>query len=267
MKNILVEALSSAGDIILKNFQAVRKVSEKESISSIVTEVDLESERRIIAIIEEKYPHHNILSEECGFKNKTSAYTWIIDPLDGTSNYAAGLPWFGVLIALMKGDVPVLAGAYLPVTQRMYLAEAGKGAYVNDNRLTIGNLEINKALVAFSMDYTRDEPYLQKGLDFYRFLVQHARNVRSTNCLLDALYVAEGRFGGCINMFCSIWDIVSPYLIITEAGGAFKSLDFSEIAFLVNEKSIRKNYPVVAGSHLFVDTVSRGVSQHSDSQV
>jgi len=92
MKKTLIEALKSAGEIQCRSFQAVRSIAEKESISSVVTEVDIESESKIIGVIENNYPGHNILSEEYGFKNRPSAYTWVIDPLDGTSNYAAGLP-------------------------------------------------------------------------------------------------------------------------------------------------------------------------------
>lgn len=247
--------MKAAGTIQMKSFQNVKEVSEKESISSIVTEIDLESERKILEILEKDFPHHNILSEECGFKDRNSEYTWVIDPLDGTSNYAAGLPWFGVLIALMKGKVPVLAGAYLPVSGNLYLAESGKGTFLNNKILKMEDREIKNTLVAFSTDYTRDEQYLQKGLNLYRYLIQHTRNVRSTNCLLDLLYVAEGRLGGCINMFTCIWDIASPYLIITEAGGVFRNLDHSDIEFVIDGQNIRKNYPIITGSKTFVENL------------
>ena len=255
VKNALIHALRSAGEIQVKSFQAVKKISEKESISSVVTEVDLESEQRIISILEKDFSQHNILSEECGLISKASEYTWVIDPLDGTSNYAAGLPWFGVLIALMKGHNPILAGAYLPASDSLYVAEEGKGAVLNGKILRMESREIKNTLVAFSTDFTRDEQYLQKGLDVYRYLVQHTRNVRSTNCLLDLLYVAEGRFGGCINMYTRIWDIAALYLIITEAGGLFKNLDSSDIEFRIDEDSASKNYPILAGNKTFMESL------------
>ena len=259
MKEILIQALQAAGDVQMKSFQAVKKFREKESISSIVTETDLESEQKIIGIIEEYFPQHNILSEECGIRNRSSAYTWVIDPLDGTSNYAAGIPWFGVLIALMKDAVPVLAGAYLPAQEMLYLAEKGMGSSVNNRPLIIENRELKDSLAAFSTDYSNDEQSLQQALRIYAYLIQHARNVRSTNCLLDLLYVAEGKFGGCINMFTRIWDIASLYLIITEAGGVFKSLGFTDIAFSIDGESIRRNYPIITGNNLFIEQVFKAI--------
>ncbi len=256
MKNTLVKALKSAGEIQRRSYQTANAISEKESISSVLTEVDLESEAKIMETIENKFPGHNILSEECGFIDRSSEFTWVIDPLDGTSNYAAGLPWFGVLIALMKGNAPILAGAYLPLSDSMYLSEAGEGASVNGKVLKIENQEISKTLVSFSTDFSADDRYVKKSADLYGFMVQHARNVRSTNCLLDMLYVAEGRFGGCINMFTHIWDIAPLFLIITEAGGIFKSLDMSDIEFMADAGHIHKNYPVVTGCRSFVESMS-----------
>ena len=253
MKNTLIEALKLAGEVQRSSYQAVKRITEKESISSVVTEVDIESEKKIITVIEKNYPGHNILSEECGFKNRSAEYTWVIDPLDGTSNYAAGLPWFGVLIALMKGKTPVLAGAYLPLADKLYLAESGKGSSVDGVPLVMENTEIKNTLVAFSTDYSSDDRYLRKATGIYGFMVQHARNVRSTNCLLDMLYVAEGRFGGCVNMFTCIWDIASLYLIITEAGGQFKNLDLTDIEFRVEAGQLQRNYPIVTGCPAFME--------------
>jgi myo-inositol-1(or 4)-monophosphatase len=159
----------------------------------------------------------------------------------------------------MKDAVPVLAGAYLPAQEMLYLAEKGKGSSVNDRPLIIGNRELKDSLAAFSTDYSRDEHALQQALRIYAYLVQHARNVRSTNSLLDLIYVAEGKFGGCINMFTCIWDIASMYLIITEAGGVFKSLAFNDIAFSIDGESIRRNYPIITGNNLFIEQVFKAI--------
>lgn len=253
MKETLIHALQTAGDIHLKYFHKKNTVRQKESISSIVTEADLESEQQIITIIERDHPQHNILSEELGFKNKSSAYTWIIDPLDGTSNYAAGLPWFGVLIALMRGSNPILSGAYLPVQKKLYIAEAGKGTTVNDNPVVMENRQMKETLVAFCMDYTQNDNEMQQALHLYTMLVHHARNIRCTNSLFDFMQVVEGKFGGCINMFTRIWDIVSPFLIISEAGGQFTALDFSRLTFNTGETGITQNYPVIAGNQQFLE--------------
>ncbi len=255
MRETLISALKSASEIQISKFQQIERISEKENISSIVTEVDIECEEKIIEVIKRKFPDHNTLSEEIGLKFKNSKFTWIIDPLDGTSNYAAGLPWFGVLIALMKNNIPVLSGAYIPISDKLFIAESGKGASVNGRILKFKTQEIENSLVAFSIDYTKDEQYLQKGIGIYKYLVQNTRNVRTTNSLIDLLNVAEGKFGGCVNMFNGIWDIAALYLIIKETGGIIKSLDSCDIEFTIIRDNIKRNYPIVAGTELFVKKI------------
>ena len=128
----------------------------KESISNIVTEVDLKCDRMISDAITEKFPSHNILTEENGFRTGNSKYTCVIDPLDGTSNFAAGIPWFGVIIALFEDNLPILAGAYLPMDDSTYIAEAGKGAYGNGKKLTIENKDQNYPVVTGSLSFMTD---------------------------------------------------------------------------------------------------------------
>lgn len=259
MQELLIECLKRAGKIQLSRFHNIDKVSRKESISSIVTEVDFECDKEISGIIQKGFPDHNILSEETGLKNNNSEYTWIIDPLDGTSNYAAGLPWFGVLIALLKGNVPFMTGAYIPFSDKLYLAESGKGASLNGKILKIENRNIEDSLFAFSMDYTKDDNLLNRGVEIYKYLVKNTRNVRTTNSLIDLLNVAENSFGGVINMYNGIWDIAAPYLIIKEAGGIVKDIFGFELEFKADESNIYKNYPVITGSPLIVERVIKGI--------
>ncbi len=259
MKAVLIKSLKRAGEIQLKKFQNIDKISIKETISSIVTEVDFESERAIIEIIQKEFPKHNILSEETGLKNNNSRYTWIIDPLDGTSNYAAGLPWFGVLIAVFQDKVPFIAGAYIPITDKLYLAESGKGAFMNGQILKINPKKIEDSLVGFSTDHSIDENYLRRGLEIYKYVIQNARNVRSTNCLIDLLNVTENNYGCSVNMFNGIWDIAAPYLIIKEAGGIMKDISGKEIEFKLDENNIKKNYSMVTGSELLVNKLVKEI--------
>ena len=112
-----------------------------------------------------------------------------------------------------------MGGAYLPVPDLLYFAEKGKGAFRNDKPLTMLKKELKNSLIAFSVDYTDDEVFLNRGLEIYKYIVKNSRNIRSTNSLVDFVYVAEGKFGGCINLFTKVWDIAAPLLIINEAGG------------------------------------------------
>jgi myo-inositol-1(or 4)-monophosphatase len=248
MKQILIKALNKAGKVQQEHFKQALLIEEKESISSVVTKVDKMCDRLIVNILQAKYPDHNVIAEESGLIDNGSKYTWVIDPLDGTSNYAAGIAWFGVLIALFENGTPVLAGAYRPMTDEMYIAEAGKGAYVNGKKLAVSAEELNNSLFAFSTDYTYDSAFLEQGLNHYRFLIQNARNVRSTNSLIDFLLVAEGKFGGAMNLFTKIWDIAAPWLLIKESGGELISLMGEPISFDLTADGIQRNYPVMAGS-------------------
>jgi myo-inositol-1(or 4)-monophosphatase len=248
MESTLVSALKQAGQIQLESFGNDMNESVKESISSVVTEVDIKSEKAIIEIILSAFPKHNILSEECGYINNHSNYTWVIDPIDGTSNFAAGIPWFGVIIALLDKGLPVMGGSYMPFTNDLYFAELGKGAFLNNNQIHVTNKELKDVLFSFSTDYTNDEVSLNKSISLYRFIIQNSRNVRCTNSVLDYNYVAEGKLGGCINMYSKIWDIAAPYVLIKEAGGIFKGLDFNEIKFELSSEQMFKNYSVLTGN-------------------
>jgi myo-inositol-1(or 4)-monophosphatase len=248
MKTILIDALRLSGDLLLELFNKPMDIRYKGSQSSIVTEADVASERMIIGRIRDSFPAHNIISEESGLTDNGSEFTWVIDPLDGTSNFASGIPWFGVMIAVLKNNRPVIGGAYLPVEDKLFLAEAGRGATRNGEPLAVlANRDMKDSLMAFCMDHTLDAAFLSRGIEIYRKLVERSRNIRSTNSLVDFLFVAEGKFGGVINMNTKIWDIAALSLIITEAGGVLKNVGGDDIEFSVDEKIIQEVFPVIAG--------------------
>jgi myo-inositol-1(or 4)-monophosphatase len=256
MKNLLISALKVSGKRLLDYFNRPIKIQQKESQSSIVTEADFESEKIIIHLIKEKFPSHNIISEESGFINNNSEYTWIIDPLDGTSNFASGIPWFGVLVSLLKNDIPVMGGAYLPVQDLLFFAEAGKGAFRNGEALPpLKNKPLKDSLFAFCIDYTEDTEFLNRGMEIYKHIVKSSRNIRSTNSLIDFIYVAEGKFGGVINLYTKVWDISGIGLIISEAGGIMKYIDGNDIKYSVREELIQENFPVIAGSPEVIESL------------
>lgn len=247
-KEILISTIRKAGSILLDSFGSQVESEQKESQSSIVTKADLKSDAFIVRVLTEKFPDHNILSEEGGFINKNSKYTWVIDPLDGTSNFASAIPWFGVLIALFENSSPVMGGAYLPVTGQLYFAEKGKGAFRNNEPFSLDKHKtLKNSLVAFAVDFTDNEQELSDNLLIYRNLIKHARNIRATNCLIDFLNVAEGKFGACINLYTRIWDIAALGLIISEAGGIMKDISGSDVKYLFSEGITEQNFPVMAG--------------------
>lgn len=258
MKETVVDALRISGKILLGYFNKPLIHTRKESQSSIVTEADFASDKAIRDLIGERYPEHNIISEETGFQNKGSEYTWVIDPLDGTSNFAAGIPWFGVLITLFKGKSPEIAGAYLPVSNTLYIAEKGKGAFRNDEPLApLTDKPMQDCLFSFCIDFTDDMAFLDRGMEIYRYIVRGSRNIRSTNSLLDFIYVAEGKFGGVLNLFTKIWDIAGLSLLVGEAGGIMKNIDGNDLQYDLSDNIANINYPVLAGNMLIVHNLER----------
>jgi len=260
MKNALIAALRIAGDELVKHFGNNVDSEMKESQSSIVTQADLKSDYLIVSYIEEKFPFHSILSEESGYRNKNSKFTWVIDPLDGTSNFASAVPWFGTLITLFENNLPIMAGAYLPIQDHLYFAEKGKGANRNGVPFSIvGNKDLKNSLVTFSVDFTDDKKVLDWSINIYKNLVKASRNIRSTNSLVDFLYVAEGKFGGCINLFTKVWDISGLGLIISEAGGIMKNITGDDIKFIMNKKILTENFAVMVGSERIIEEIKQEV--------
>lgn len=260
MKNLLLSALRKSGDLLLHYYDKPVTIQQKESQSSIVTEADIASEEIIISMIQNSFPGHNILSEERGFIDKNSGFTWVIDPLDGTSNFASGIPWFGILITLFNKNLPVMAGAYLPVQDILFFAGKGKGAFRNGKPLPkLMDKDLKDSLVAFCVDYTEDIPFLNRGLEIYRQIVRESRNIRSTNSLIDFIYVAEGKFGAVLNLNTRIWDISGLGLIISEAGGVMKNVNGKEIQYTLGKEIIEENFPVLAGTRQIVSVIENEI--------
>lgn len=242
-----ISALKKGGQVLMDHFGSNSETLVKESISSVLTEADLASEKAILEILEHNYPGHNVIAEEAGYKNKDSAYTWVVDPLDGTSNFAAGLPWFGVIISLFKEDKPLLGGMYLPVEDGLYLAEAGKGAWRNEVQIqTTETLVSEEVLVAYSFDFSNKPEKTRKEMALLEKLSQNVRNIRSTNSLVDFCYTADGRLGATLNQTTKIWDISAPWLIISEAGGKVTDIKGEEIQWNLSMNPCEKNYTILA---------------------
>jgi len=260
MKETLIEALNIAGEELLNHFGKQTDFKVKESQSSIVTQADLKSDSLISKLIRDRFPDHNIISEESGFSNLKSKFTWVIDPLDGTSNFASAIPWFGVLIALFEDNKPVLGGAYLPVLNQMYIAEKGNGVKLNGKPFRMAkNNGLRNSLVSFNVDFTDNDKVLNDSINIYKKLVRAARNIRCTNSLVDFLYVAEGKFGGVINLFTRIWDISALGLIIEEAGGSMRYVNGEKIIFRFDDRISEANFPVMAGSEEIIAELKESV--------
>ncbi len=243
-----MECVQLGGDTVRRYFGRLVHPRSKEAPSSIVCDADLASEKRILEHLRACYPDHNTVAEESGRAWHGSEYTWVIDPLDGTSNFVAGIPWFGVQVALLRGPDPILGAMYLPLEDALYFGQAGAGAYRNGKRVRVtAEPDLRKVLLGFGFD-PAPERRSRQSIELLFRLSGAVRNTRSTNCLVDFCYTADGRFGGFINLKTRIWDIAPVAVILPEAGGRFTCLDGSRIVLDLDERATERDYAVLGGS-------------------
>jgi len=262
-EKLIKNAMKEGSRILMDGFGGFIKGTMKENQSSIVTEMDIAAERKIAHLISQKYPSHSIIGEEKGAVLTGSEYTWIIDPIDGTSNYASGIPWFGILIAVFQHDQPYAAGAYMPYYDVMYYAEKGKGAFRNDEPIHVTEEQnLKNILIAYATDYSEDDAKTRMETDVLNDIIRNVRNIRATNSLIDFCYVADGKLGGAINYNTKIWDIAALYLIIHEAGGKMTDLSGKEIEFELNLENYLKNYQVVAAGTYLHEPIIKIINHH-----
>jgi myo-inositol-1(or 4)-monophosphatase len=251
MKNHLTTWLLEAGGLLREQFGKEHAVRHKEDLSSVVTDVDLAAERLLVDRIHGMYPAHNILAEESGFEDRGGEYTWVIDPLDGTSNFASALPWFGVMIAVLRGNRPVLGGMYLPLDDLLYVAEEGGGTTRNGTPVRVTQAtELGNVLFGYAADGGVAAAEMTRQVRIYGRLLNGARNLRGTNSLVDFALVIDGRLGGVVNQATRIWDIAAPWILLREAGGILTDLAGAELRFSVGADVCLRDYAVLGASEV-----------------
>lgn len=218
-------AAEEAGKILLERFGKAR-VEYKGEID-LVTDADRASEKRIIEIIKEAFPEHGIYAEESGERSSPSRVRWLIDPLDGTTNYAHGLPLFAVSIAV-EVDGKIVAGiVYNPAYREKYTAIRGKGAWLNGERLRVSaTSELDKSMLVTGFPYhIRSTGPDQNNLDHFINFSMRSRAVRRLgSAALDLAYVARGSLDGFWEAFLNPWDLAAGWLLVEEAGGKVTDL-------------------------------------------
>lgn len=263
MLDFIVECARAGGVVLSKHFGRVTQVRTKESLASVVTEADLAAEHRLFELIRGRHPQDGFLGEETGWRPGTSGRTWIVDPLDGTSNFVAGLPWFGTMVALVQGGTPVLAALYLPVADTLYTAEAGRGAHCNGTPIHVTEeTDLSRLLIAYSLDASADPAKTRRDADLLVRVLDAARNIRATNSLVDFCYTAEGKLGGAINQSCKLWDVAAPWLLVREAGGRVTDVAGQPTAFALDEAAITRTHTLLGAAPAVHDqllALARGV--------
>jgi myo-inositol-1(or 4)-monophosphatase len=220
--NFAIQTAREAGHLLAERMGRLVQITNKGEID-LVTEGDLAAEKLIIERIRSHYPRHSILAEESGEAIVAGAaggeWKWIVDPLDGTTNYAHGYPCFCVSIAVERAGSMEFGVIYDPLRDEMFTAERGQGAALNERRIRVSQIEdLNRAMVCTGFPYdVRERP--QFALHFTNFTL-HAQAVRRDgSAALDLAYVACGRFDGFWEDGLNPWDIAAGVLIVEEAGG------------------------------------------------
>ena len=220
LKSTLLEAIHAAAGEMRRFIDLDFKISNKEGINNLVTEVDHASEKAIMDVIKKNYPDHHILSEECGDLVQDSKYKWIIDPIDGTVNFAHRIPICCISIAVEHNKQMVLGAIYNPYINELFVAERGEGATLNGKPISVSKKEkvLNACLVTgFPYTYL-DEPNGPLQV-FERFIRKGIPVRRLGSAAIDLAWVACGRFDGFYEHKLQAWDSAAGFLIVEEAGG------------------------------------------------
>ena len=226
IKNTLLKATEAGAKELVRFFNGDFKITNKEGINNPVTEADYASEKAIFAVIKNDFPDHFILSEEAGEIKMDSEYKWIIDPIDGTINFANSIPICCVSIGLEYNGNIIMGAVYNPLMNEFYFAQKGFGASLNDKKISVSNkTEVVKSCLVTGFPYTYlDTP--NGPLQVFEKLIRKGVPVRRLgSAAIDLCWVAAGRFDGFYEHKLQAWDSAAGFLMVEEAGG--KVTDFA----------------------------------------
>ena len=229
--------ITNSGNILRSGFGSKFQIENKIGKNNLVTEYDYKSEKYIVDEIKKAFPTHNIISEEEGSVNNNSEYDWIIDPLDGTVNYANNIPIFSVSIALRENGNLIAGAVYQPILNELFTAELGNGAKMNGEYITVSNkIEMNTSLLVTGFPYDiNNDP--KNAIRSFTNIVKRGIPIRRLgSAALDLAYVACGRFEGFWEVNLNSWDVAAGILLVNEAGG--KCNNYNGKDSLVEDKEI-----------------------------
>ena len=268
MLNIAIKAARAAGAVINRASLDIEKVQvESKGVNDFVTEVDKHAEAVIVDTLLAAYPGHGILAEESGRElgAKDSEFLWIIDPLDGTTNFIHGFPVYAVSIALAWRGVVQQAVVYDPNRNDLFYASRGRGAYLNDRRLRVSKrLRLADSLIGTGFPFRKGDNFKRYMKMFEEISQQCAGLRRPGAASLDLCYVAAGYYDGFFETGLSPWDIAAASLIITEAGGLIGN--FSGEADFLYQREVVAGNPKVYGQLVNILTPYTRVIKEDDTR-
>ena len=231
LKTTLINAVKAGASELTRFFNKSFTVSNKQGINNLVTEADHASEKAILELIKKEFPDHYILSEEAGEIIQDSNYKWIIDPIDGTVNFAHGIPICCVSIAIEHRGEIIMASVYNPNLNELFFAEKGEGAMLNEKTIKVSEkINVINACLVTGFPYTYLDMPNGPLQVFERFIRKGVPVRRLGSAAVDLCWVAAGRFDGFYEHKLVAWDSAAGYLIVEEAGGRvtdFKGNKFS----------------------------------------
>lgn len=220
--NTAIEAAKTAGRILKENFGKQYRVIRK-SAKEMVSEIDIKCQKAISEVLNTNYPSYGIITEEKRCSETKDNRNWVIDPIDGTHNYIAGLPFSGVSIALVEDDQFYLGVIYFPMEEELYYAVKGKGAFCNGKPISVSqNNDLAKAII----NYDNQFHLSKKSFEYYKILTEKAFTTRIFGVATkDMCLIASGKIDGRIWNSAKICDIAAGIVIVTEAGGKVTNFD------------------------------------------
>lgn len=253
--NIAKRAAISAGRILLNYFEQFEKLSifTKEK-NEFVTDADIHAEKDIVRILRKTYPNHGIIAEEGSEYRSQDDYQWVIDPLDGTTNFFHGIPHFAISISFRYKDRLEAALVYDPIRGEIFTASRGSGAQLNDKRIRVSNISLlDKALISTGL--LLRNPQYHEHLIFISKLFSKCMDIRCAGVTsLDLAYVASGKFDACWALGLKQWDMAAGILLIQEAGGL--------VSDCLGENNFMQTGNIVAGNPKIFKALLQEIRPH-----
>ena len=247
------QAAGLAGQIIRDRFATAKDIRFKGR-ADIVTDVDLSAEKAVLELLRDEFPDFGVLAEESAPIESNSGYTWVVDPLDGTRNYAMGIPHFCTVVALAQGRDIVLGITYDPVREESFVAQVGKGARLNDDPISVSDTsEVLNASLCFDMGYVDEKAGM--ALDMLQSVWPNVQSLRLMgSAALGIAYAAAGRVDLYFHHALSPWDIASGLLLVKEAGGI--------VVDRRNNTADLRTPSIIAGNSSLVDDFLKVTQDH-----
>lgn len=259
----IYDVLSQASFLANNYFGKVSGVTKKDDNNQVLTQADLEIGKFLGNKVIEIFPQYNVIDEEAGVIDQGADLTWVIDPIDGTSNFANGIPTYGIYIGLLQKNTPIAGGVALPSFQKIYTAEKGAGCFCNKLLVTVSSEKnLAQSLVAYQMDGHPESPEnTRKELEIFGRILPAIRNERTSNSAFDCAMVIEGRYGALLNQSSKIWDNVAQQILIEEAGGIYTDFFGKSIDYSFPLKRSNENFTYCAGSPLLYQQLQSLIHQ------